>query len=112
MKRVHKYLRSSGEIIFVDAGGMMDRQNSRVFTLLAPSVAGALPVGLIISSSESQAVLTEGLKMLLSVMPPDAFFGKGAAGPDIFMTDDSQSERNSLLSSLYFHWSWCSLQLG
>lgn len=59
MKRVHRLLKSSGEINFLDSGGSMDRHNSRVFTILAPSVAGALPLGMIITSSESEDVLSE-----------------------------------------------------
>ncbi|XP_026286606.2 uncharacterized protein LOC113212209 [Frankliniella occidentalis] len=97
MKRVHKLLKSSGEINFLDSGGSMDRHNSRIFTILAPSVAGALPLGMVITSSESEDALTEGMKMLQSIMPSDAFFGRGPRrGPQIMMTDDSKSERNTL----------------
>ncbi|KAK3916869.1 Hemoglobin subunit beta [Frankliniella fusca] len=97
MKRVHTLLKSSGEINFLDAGGSMDRDNSRIFTVLAPSVAGALPLGMIITSSESEDVLTEGMKMLQSIMPSDAFFGRGPTrGPLVMMTDDSKTERNTL----------------
>jgi len=93
MKRVHQHLKASGEINFMDAGGSMDRHNSRVFTLLAPSVAGALPLGLIITSSESEPVITEGLKMLETILPSDAFYGRGPdKGPRVVMTDDSKRE--------------------
>lgn len=95
MKRVHQ-LKSSGEIGFIDSGGMMDRQNNRVFTLLAPSAAGALPTGLVITSSESENAVTKGLHMLLDIVPPDAFGGRGTKGPEIMITDDSTAERNSL----------------
>lgn len=100
MKRVHQHLRSSGEMNFLDSGGCMDRHNSRVFTFLAPSVAGALPLGMIISSSESEKVLGEGIRMLKSVMPSDAFYGRGpSTGPAVVMTDDSDPERNALRMS-------------
>ncbi|KAK3933143.1 Aggrecan core protein [Frankliniella fusca] len=96
MKRVHEYLKASGEMLFLDSGGMMDRQNSRVFTFLAPSVAGALPMGMIITSSESEDVLTFGMKELLTTLPSCAFYGRGTQGPVVGMTDDSTAERNSL----------------
>lgn len=94
MKRTHENLRSTAEIMFMDASGCMDRHNSRVFTLLAPSIAGALPVGLLILFSESENSITKGLKLFQSILPERAFFGNGA--PKIVMTDDSTSERNSL----------------
>ncbi|KAK3915750.1 Protein melted [Frankliniella fusca] len=76
MKRVHQYLKSSGEINFLDSGGSMDRHNTRIFTFLAPIVAGALPLGIIMTSSESEDAVTEGIEMLKSIMPPYAFFGR------------------------------------
>ncbi|KAK3916852.1 Uracil phosphoribosyltransferase, partial [Frankliniella fusca] len=96
MKRVHKHLKSSAEMTFLDSGGMMDRQNTRIFTFLSSSVAGALPTGLIMTSSESEKVTTEGMALLKSILPPNAFFGRGDLGPQIGMTDDSAAERNSL----------------
>ncbi|KAK3921595.1 Protein FAR1-RELATED SEQUENCE 2 [Frankliniella fusca] len=95
MKLVHQ-LKSSSEMAFLDAGGMRDRQNNRVFTLLAHSAAGALPEGMIITSSESENAIYEGLKMLISIVPPGAFGGRGIRGPQVIMTDDQTSERNAL----------------
>ncbi|KAK3931457.1 PKS-NRPS hybrid synthetase [Frankliniella fusca] len=98
MKRVHYFLKASGEIAFLDAGGGLDRQNNRVFPLLAPSVAGALPLGLVIVSSESEVTITAGLKLLMSLVPPEGFYGRGIKGPAIFMTDDCTAERNALMN--------------
>ncbi|XP_073444625.1 uncharacterized protein [Dendrobates tinctorius] len=53
MQRVHKYLPASGEIAFMDSSGSMDRHNSRIFILLAPSVAGALPLAILVMFSET-----------------------------------------------------------
>lgn len=94
MQRVHKYLKSSAEIIFMDSGGMMDKTNTRIFTLLAPSVAGALPLGVIMTSSESQVVVNEGMQLLRSIFPVDCFYGKGS--PQIAMTDAAPVEQNVL----------------
>ncbi|XP_069586169.1 uncharacterized protein [Ranitomeya imitator] len=97
MQRVHKYLPTSGEIAFMDSSRSMDRHNSRIFLLLAPSVAGALPLAILVMYSEAQVVITRALKLLQSILPEDAFYGRGIEhGPGIIITDDSHSERNSL----------------
>ncbi|XP_077119077.1 uncharacterized protein LOC143775119 [Ranitomeya variabilis] len=97
MQRVHKYLQTSCEIAFMDSSGSMDRHNSRIFLLLAPSVAGALPLAILVMYSETQVIITRALKLLQSILPEDAFYGRGIEhGPGIIITDDSHSERNSL----------------
>lgn len=97
MKSVHRLLRSSGEIMFSDSTGTMDVVNSRAFLLQAPSIAGALPLGIIVFSSEDQNIQQEGLKLWKSLLPPDAFFVSGPqVGPAIGMTDDCDAERNAL----------------
>jgi hypothetical protein len=94
MKRVHGQLRSSEEVVFVDSSGTMDRHNTRIFIFLAPSVAGALPLGIVMTYSESEEALTKGFNLLKSILPDNAFHGKG--GPAIFMTDNSAPLRNAL----------------
>ena len=64
MKRLHTMLIESGEIIFVDSSGNCDRQNHRIFLLLTRSTAGGLPLGVFITTSESQSTITSGLKLL------------------------------------------------
>ncbi|XP_073416022.1 uncharacterized protein [Dendrobates tinctorius] len=97
MKRVHKYLPASGEIAFMDSSGSMDGHNCQIFLLLAPSVAGALPLAVLVVFSEAQVIITHALKLLQSILPEDAFYGRGIEhGPRIIITDDSRSERSSL----------------
>ena len=40
MKRVHKYIKESGELMFVDSSGGMDRDGFRIFLLMTHSKAG------------------------------------------------------------------------
>ncbi|KAK3921452.1 Mating-type protein ALPHA3 [Frankliniella fusca] len=97
MKRVLTHLKSSGEMMFMDSGGCMDRHNSRVFLLLAPSVAGGLPVGLFILSSESEDCIKRAFDIYKEIIPENSFAGRGpSVGPKIIMTDDSTAERNAL----------------
>ena len=62
-------LPEAAEIIFVDASGNMDRGNLRIFLLMTWSVAGGMPLGVIITTSESEAIISKGLQMLQKVMP-------------------------------------------
>ncbi|KAK7088885.1 hypothetical protein V1264_024257 [Littorina saxatilis] len=96
MQRVHKLHRTSGELVFVDASGGMDRFDCRVFLLLTHSSAGGLPLGCLIVSSESTEVLILALQLYMQLVPSDAFFGRGEKGPEVFITDDSEAERQSL----------------
>lgn len=66
-------------------------QNTRIFTFFSSNVAGALLTGLIMTSSESEKNGTEGIALLKSILPPNAFFSRGDLGPQI----DSAAEHNS-----------------
>lgn len=96
MKRVHKYVRQSGELAFIDGSGGVDRHGCRVFLMMTHSAAGALPLGVLVTTSETEKVLTEGLLLLKDLFPSEAFFGRQEKGPQVFMTDDSDAERKAL----------------
>ncbi|KAK3919949.1 Cleft lip and palate transmembrane protein 1-like protein [Frankliniella fusca] len=97
MQRVHQLLKSSAEIMFVDSSGNMDSMNCRVLLLLTPSVAGGMPLGILITTSESEDVVHNALELWKTLLPQDAFYGRGpSVGPKPVMTDDSTPERNAL----------------
>lgn len=96
MTRVHAGIKNSGEVVFMDASGNMDRQHCRVFLLLTHSCAGGLPLGIIITQSEESQVISQGLDTLKSLLPEDAFSGRGMDGPQVFITDDSRAERSAI----------------
>ena len=79
MRRVHSMVPESAEIVFVDSSGNCDRTNSRVFLILTHSAIGGLPLGVMMTSSESQSVITAGLQLLKSILPEDAFFSQRGA---------------------------------
>lgn len=81
MKRVHKLLKASSEIAFMDTSGCMDRHLSKVFMIMTASVAGALPLGIIVTSSEAEAVLRPAMELSLSILPEGAFYGREMKGP-------------------------------
>ncbi|XDV26187.1 hypothetical protein PO909_029958 [Leuciscus waleckii] len=70
--------------------------NSRIFLLLTHSAAGGLPLGVIVTTSESQNTIAAGLKLLQSILPGDAFYGRGVLGPKVVMTDDCKALRQAL----------------
>jgi len=96
MKRVHRLMKTSSEIVFVDSSGSMDRQNYRLFLLLTHSVAGGLPLGVLITPSEDTATLTTALHLFNALLDSSCFYGRGTSGPEVFMTDDATAERQAL----------------
>lgn len=94
MKRVHENIKLSGEVMFVDSSGNMDRHNTRVFLLLCPSCVGALPLGIVLLYSESQESITNGLNLLKTILPKKSFYNSGY--PNIIITDNSTPEINAL----------------
>ena len=95
MKRVHQ-TKQSGELCFIDSSGNMDRENCRVFLLLTHSPAGGLPLGIVLCQSEDEDTISEGLELLKQLAGEKAFAGRGASGPQTFMTDDSKAEQGAL----------------
>ncbi|XP_071512007.1 uncharacterized protein [Diadema antillarum] len=96
MKRVHENIKNSGEMIFLDSSGNCDHHNSRIFVVLTHSSAGGLPLGMIIMTSESMPTIQAGFSLLQSILPERAFFGRGAMGPQVVMTDDCKALRQGL----------------
>ena len=97
MKRVHQQVIQSSELVFLDSSGCMDTNNYRVFMLMTNCSAGGLPLGMFITTSESESALVTGLEQLKLVLPDDCFYGRGSRGPMYVMTDDCTAERNALV---------------
>jgi len=93
-KRISSGLDESGEILFIDASGNVDRYGCKIF--LINSCAGGLPVGSLILTSESTSIISRGLKLWTDLLSPSALGGRNKRGPKVFMTDDSKAERNAL----------------
>lgn len=107
ISRVH-HLAQAGEMAFRDATGSLDRLNSPVYFMCTHHPAGALPLGVWITSGQSQNVTKHCLEKLKTVLPPHAFGGRGPnTGLQLFMTDDDSGQRGALLQI----WKQCSLLL-
>ena len=96
MQRVHTLHSFSGELCFMDASSNMDRHNCKVFVMLTHSCVGGLPLGILITTSETQATIAAALRLLQTILPEGCFGGRGASGPQLFITDDCMAERQAL----------------
>ncbi len=97
MSRAHKNICQAGELVFLDSSSSMDRFNTSIFIMSTHSSSSGIPLGVILTSDEREETIYNGLELLKSVMPENAFFGRSSrAGPQIFMTDDSIAERAAL----------------
>ena len=97
MSRAHQFVQQSSDIVFCDATSSLDRYNTSLFLLSTTTPAGAVPLGAILTSDEKETTIAQGLQMLKSILPQNAFFGEGSErGPSMIMTDDSSPERDAL----------------
>ena len=94
MKRASELLRQSGELVFIDATGNVDRANCKIFLIMTHCVAGGIPLGCLITTSETKNTIKVALQLYLSLLSGKAFHGEGY--PAVFMTDDSDAERGAL----------------
>ena len=74
----------------------LDRNDTKIFHIVCPSLIGALPLGELVTTREDAPTILHGLEMLKAILPKDAFYGRGELGPICIMTDDSDAERNAL----------------
>ena len=96
MARAHTLLRQAGELVYCDSTASLDRYNCPTFIMSTSSSGGGIPLGVVITSGESEDTLTESFSHLKSVLPTNAFYGRGNNGPQLFITDDSEAEKNAL----------------
>ena len=119
MARAHRLVRQAGELVYCDSTSSLDRYNCPTFVMSTCTSAGGIPLGVVITSGESEDVITEAMTFLKTVLLTNAFYGKGANGPEICITDDSDAERAALrnvwpdttfLLCIFHHlqswWSW------
>ena len=96
-RRVHENVPSAGDLLIMDATANLDRDDTKIFHLMCPSTVEGLPLGTIISTRADEATLCEALELYKSILPANAFYGRGKdLGPKLAITDDDAAERNSL----------------
>ena len=99
MKCGHKEVPPSGKLVFIDATSNTEEHNLKVFIMCAHSIAGALPLSILITSDERESTLRQGFEMLSSCLPDFAFHGRGPQlGRQVIITDSCKEEPNTLKS--------------
>ena len=74
-----------------------DRQDSKLFRFITPSPIGGLTLGFVVTSSETQLIMTEAFKLFQSLLPKDAFYKRGPnLGPALVMSDDCEAQLQAL----------------
>src|SRR5205085_11987377 len=85
MCRVHEKVLQSGELCYMDASASFEPLNTSITLLYTSCAAGALPLGLFITSDELEITLEKALNLLKPILPQHAFFGRGPQiGPKVF----------------------------
>jgi hypothetical protein len=98
MHRNHQLNFQSGEMCYIDSSGKTDRDKNsvRMYLMLTDSEAGGIPLALLIVSSESERVLYEACMLYRSMLNDSMHYGRGNAGPQVFLTEDCPTLRNTL----------------
>ena len=96
MARAHQLVRQAGELVYRDSTASLDRHNCPTFVISTCTSAGGIPLGVVITSGESEAVITEAVTFLKNILPCNAFYGRGFKGPEVCITDDCDAERAAL----------------
>ncbi|KAL5235033.1 hypothetical protein ACI65C_002443 [Semiaphis heraclei] len=96
MRRISEGFDESGEVLFIDSSGNVDRYGCKVFFIYTNSCACGMLVGSLIVTSEATSIIVKGLELWKKMLSPESLGKRGQIGPRIFMTDDSLAERNAL----------------
>ena len=100
MRRVHQYIRNSGELMFMDSTSNLEEHNLRYFMIRTHSAARALLLAALVTSDEKEPTLTTALSLVKGCLPEDAIFGRGREkGPMIGIAEHNDEERKPLTHS-------------
>jgi len=96
MKRVHEAWPNSKEMCYIDSSTCVSQHSYSLYTLYTNSPIGGLPLGMVLSSSNSVGSFQFGLELLKSIFPLNPFFGNDSKGPVVFVSEDSAETRQAL----------------
>jgi len=92
MQRAH--LPYSKDIVFADTTASCDAHNHAITFMLTPCAVGAIPLAVIVTKGQSFNDYKAGFELAQRCFGDDGFGGQQF--PKIFMTDDSEAERQAL----------------
>ena len=97
MKRVHRMVENSKDLVFIDSSSNMEEYNLRIFLVVTHSVGGALPLGIIVTSDEQLDTLKQAFELFKESVISFGFFNSAENGPQVIMTDNCDELREALL---------------
>ena len=80
----------------MDSTETLDMPGLKVFILLTNSCYGSLPVGVVMTTVDSEDAIVGGLQMINDLVMERSWGGRGIYGPLFFITDDSSTERAAI----------------
>ena len=89
-------VKQASELVFFDSSSNIEELNLRVFLVVTHSVAGALPLCILIVSDERTSTLVRGFTFLKSCMGIGAFCDCKDLGPMVIMTANCSELRDAL----------------
>ncbi|KAH0998495.1 uncharacterized protein LOC125505058 isoform X1 [Dendroctonus ponderosae] len=95
MKRAHQKSTVASDMVFVDSTETSTHHASKVHVLSTTFECGALPLGVLITSTEGLDLITLAYRMLMELVG-ESIFGGNPEGPQLFMTDDSAAVQTAL----------------
>ncbi|MCJ8749279.1 hypothetical protein PDJAM_G00174520 [Pangasius djambal] len=96
MKSVHTRIAESGDVLLINSFWSCDDKNLKIFVLLCHSAERGLPLGVIITSEETQSTISAGLQLLKTLIPRRNFFGCHGGPRTIALSEDCTPLRQAL----------------
>lgn len=96
MKRVHARIAERGDVLLINSFWSCDDKNLKIFVLLCHSAVRGLPLGVIITSAETQSTISAGLRLLRTRIPSRNFFGCHGGPWTIALLEDCTPLRQAL----------------
>lgn len=96
MAHAHHLVRQASEAVYCDSTTSLDCYNCPTCILSTCRSAGGIPLGVAVTSGESEENITEATTHLKHTLTAGAFYGQGHAGLMVFNTDDSDAEKAEL----------------
>ena len=86
-----------GELCYEDGSATFESLNTSVMLFCTCCIIGALLLALFITFDEFEVTLEKAMNLLKTILPSYVFFGRDLqVRPMVFITDDSNAERNTL----------------
>ncbi|CAG8627140.1 33745_t:CDS:2, partial [Gigaspora margarita] len=100
--KIYENIHQAGELCYIDVSLSFDLLNIYLTLLYTSCTASALPLGIILTSNESEETLIFAFNLLNTILSNKEFYNRESEiGAYIFITDNSNAEWNALKYCFY-----------